>query len=71
MFANDFDLAATLGALPCPRCGAVGFTQIDGDAHDAVPPAERLPATCHISPSLYARCASCGAVGEWPGFVEG
>lgn len=63
MWADDFDPAATLAAVQCLRCDAMGFTQIDSEPHDAVPTAERLPTDDLINPSVQARCASFGAVG--------
>jgi hypothetical protein len=46
------------------------LVEIDGEAHDKAPEADKHQAKFHVSPGLYARCPACGLVGEWPGMSD-
>jgi phage FluMu protein Com len=70
MFADHFNPKAALTAAHCPRCKALGLTEIDPATYEATPRANRYQAQCLIDPSVYARCAACGCVMEWPGCCE-
>ena len=66
MFAEDFNPTATLAAVRCPRCAAVGLTEITDDEHAATTAKDKHQAAYHIDPSLTCRCPACGLVAEWP-----
>jgi hypothetical protein len=66
MFIDSFDPVATLAAETCPRCYSLGLTDIDSETYQAAPAADRHPVKFTVCPSLYARCAACGLVAEWP-----
>lgn len=66
MFADDFDPVAALASETCPRCQSFGLTNINSETYEAAPAADRHPVKFTVCPSLYARCAACGLVGEWP-----
>ncbi|MDH4463127.1 MAG: hypothetical protein QE290_03715 [Acidovorax sp.] len=66
MFADDFDPVAALAAETCPRCHSVGLTNINSETYEASSEVDRHPVKFTVCPSLYARCAACGLVGEWP-----
>lgn len=67
MFADDFDTAAALAAITCPRCHVVGLVETDTDTMDATPPPDQYQARVIVSPSVPARCPACGLVMDWPG----
>lgn len=70
MFTDDFNPATALAAASCPRCHAVGLVEIDCEAHDNTPTEHQYREGPTICPSVYARCAACGLVGEWPGMCH-
>ncbi|ART52336.1 hypothetical protein CBP34_12645 [Acidovorax carolinensis] len=70
VFAENFNPLAALAAARCPRCHAVGLVEIDGEAHDKAPEADKHQAKFHVNPGLYAQCPACGLVGEWPGMSD-
>lgn len=66
MFADDFDPVVALAAETCPRCHSVGLTNINSETYGASSEVDRHPMKFTVCPSLFARCAACGLVGEWP-----
>lgn len=66
MFADDFDPVAALASSACPRCNALGLVETDPGTVDATSLADRHRARYIMSPSLPARCPTCGLVMEWP-----
>lgn len=66
MFADDFDPIAKLAAERCPRCQSVGLEEITLETYDVAPEVDRHPVKFTVCPRLFARCAACGLVGEWP-----
>ena len=67
MLCEDFDPAAALAAMACPRCQAVGLVEIDQETHDATPPPDRHKGAAMVDPSVPAQCPACGLAMEWPG----
>lgn len=66
MFTEDFNPVAALAACRCPRCAREGLAPIQEATYLAAPPGARV-VSASIEPSVYAQCAACGAVMEWPG----
>lgn len=71
MFSPDFDPAATLATVNCPRCHHLGLRKSDEDAYRSAPPEDRVKPTRYIDPSVYAQCPACRSVMEWPSCMPG
>jgi hypothetical protein len=70
MFIEGFNPTALLAAAHCPRCRALGLTEIDSVTYEATPHANHHQARYLIDPIVYALCAACSLVMEWPGCCE-
>ena len=70
MFVEGFSASTVLSAVTCPRCRALGLSEIDCDDYSAAPASDKYQATHHIDPSVTARCPACGLVMELPGCLE-
>lgn len=71
MFATDFDPAATLAALSCPRCGTLGLIESDHAAHHAAREQDRHEPRFIVNPSVHCRCPACGLEAQYPACLEG
>ena len=70
MFATDFDPAAALVAVSCPRCGTLGLIESDDTAHHAAPERDRHVPPFHFNPSVYCRCPACGLEAQYPACLD-
>lgn len=69
MFAADFDPVAALAAERCPRCGHAGLVLTDHETYYSAASEARIRSIASVDPSVYAQCAECQAVMEWPAAI--
>lgn len=67
MFEERLDRSAALSGASCPRCGSVGLQEIDSDTYSDTAFKNVHKGGSSSQPSLYARCAACSLVMQWPG----
>jgi hypothetical protein len=67
MFIEGFNPAPAMASDRCPRCASVGLAPIQEETYSDTPAKDRHVANVISDPSVYAQCAACGLVMEWPG----